>query len=51
MYFTLGISAATRQACAALIAAALGTDFRVMPIPGPPGVAWQASDECTAVLH
>jgi Asparagine synthase len=51
MYFTLGISAATRQACAALAAAALDTDSRVMPIAGPPAVAWQASDQCTAVLH
>jgi hypothetical protein len=51
MYFTLAISAATRQACAALVAAAQRTDPRVMPIAGPPVLAWQASDELTAVLH
>jgi hypothetical protein len=50
MYFTLGISAATRERCAALVGAATGTDPRVMPIPGPPTVAWQAPDERTAIL-
>jgi hypothetical protein len=51
MYFTLAISAATREACAALVMAAQGTDPRVMPIAGPPAVGWQASDGRTAVLH
>ena len=51
MYFTLGISAATRQACAALIGAATGTDPRVMPIPGPPVVAWQAPDGQAALVR
>jgi hypothetical protein len=51
MYFTLAISAATREACAALVTAAQGTDPRVMPIAGPPAVGWQASDGRTAVLH
>jgi len=50
MYFTLAISAADRQACAALIGAATGADPRVMPIPGPPKVVWQAPGERTAVL-
>jgi Asparagine synthase len=50
MYFTLAISAATRQACAALVSAAAGTDPRVMPIPGPPAVVWQAPDERAALL-
>jgi Asparagine synthase len=50
MYFTLAISAATRETCAALVGTATGTDPRVMPIPGPPAVAWQAPDERTAVL-
>jgi hypothetical protein len=50
MYFTLAISAATRQACAGLIAAAQGTDPRVLPIPGPAVVAWRAPDERAAVL-
>ena len=48
MYFTLAVSAATRQTCAALVSAATGTDPRVMPIPGPPKVAWQ--DDRTALL-
>ena len=51
MYFTLAISAATREAGAALVVAAQGTDPSVMPIPGPPAVGWQASDGRTAVLH
>ena len=51
MYFTLAVSAATRQACAGLIAAALGTDPRVLPIPGPAVVAWRAPDERAAVLR
>jgi len=50
MYFTLAISAATRETCAALVGAAAGTDPRVLPIPGPPEVAWQAPDERTALL-
>ena len=50
MYFTLGVSAATRQACAALIGAATDTDPRVMPIPGPPAVTWQAPDGRAAVI-
>ena len=50
MYFTLAISAATRERCAALVSAATGTDPRVMPIPGPPPVVWQAPDERTALL-
>jgi len=51
MYLTLAISAATRQTCAGLIAAALGTDPRVLPIPGPATVAWRAPDERAAVLR
>ena len=50
MFFTLAISAATRERCAALISAGMSTDPRVMPIPGPPDVAWRASDERSAVL-
>src|SRR5580704_1597881 len=48
MYFTLAISAATRERCTALAAAAASTDPRVMPIPGPPAVIWQ--DGPAAVL-
>jgi Asparagine synthase len=51
MYFTLAISAAARQACAELVGAALSTDPRVMPIPGPPKVVWQAPDGRSAVLR
>ena len=50
MYFTLAISADTRETCAALVGAATGTDPRVMPIPGPPAIRWQAPDERAAVL-
>jgi hypothetical protein len=49
MYFTLAISAAARETCAALADAAIGTDPRVMPIPGPPAIVWQ--DDRTAVLR
>jgi Asparagine synthase len=51
MYFTLAISAATRETCAELITAAQGTDPRVLPIPGPAVVAWRAPDERAAVLR
>ena len=51
MYFTLAVSAATSQGCAALVGAALGTDPRVMPIAGPPAVGWRASDGSAAVLY
>jgi Asparagine synthase len=51
MYFTLAVSAATRQACAALAGAAERTDPRVMPLPGPARVAWRAPGGCAAVLH
>ena len=51
MYFTLAISAATRQACAALTGAAERTDPRVMPIPGPARVTWRAPGGRAAVLH
>ena len=51
MYFTLAVSAATPQACAALVEAAERADPRVMPIPGPARVAWRAPGGCAAVLH
>ena len=50
MYFTLAISAATRERCAALVSAAESTDPRVMPIPGPAVVVWQRADERPLVL-
>ena len=48
MYFTLAVGAATRERCAALASAAASTDPRLMPIPGPPEIAWQ--DDRTAVV-
>ncbi len=51
MYFTLAVSAATPEACAALAGAAGRTDPRVMPIPGPARVAWHAPGGRAAVLH
>src|SRR5215472_9495191 len=51
MYFTLAVSASTQERCAALVGAATGTDPRVMPIPGPPAVAWQAPSGLLAVLR
>ena len=51
MYFTLAVSAATREECAALTGAAERTDPRVMPIPGPARVAWRAPGGRVAVLH
>jgi Asparagine synthase len=50
MYFTLAVSAGTRERCAALVSAAASTDPRVMPIPGPPVVVWRGPDERAAVL-
>jgi Asparagine synthase len=51
MYFTLAVSAATSEACAALAGAAERTDPRVMPIPGPVRVAWRAPDGRAVILH
>jgi hypothetical protein len=50
MYFTLAVSAGTRERCAALVSAAASTDPRVMPIPGPAVVVWRGPDERAAVL-
>ena len=51
MYFTLAISAATADSCAALTQRALATDVRVMPTPGPATVAWRSADGRAAILH
>ena len=51
MYFTLAVSAATSETCAALADAAVRTDPRIMPIPGPGRVAWRAPDGRAAILH
>ncbi len=50
MYFTLGISAATTVACADLTRAALGTDPRLLPIPGPAAVLWRSADGLAAMI-
>ena len=50
MYFTLAVSAGTRERCVALVSVAASTDPRVMPIPGPPAVVWKAADGCSAVV-
>jgi hypothetical protein len=51
MYFTLGVSARTPQACAALTERALAVDPSVMPMPGPAAVAWRSADGRAALLH
>jgi hypothetical protein len=51
VYFTLAISAASPQQCATLADRALGTDPRVMPVPGPATVAWRSQDGRSALLH
>ena len=51
MFFTLAISAATPDSCAALIRAACQADPRIMPVPGPAQVTWRAPGERGAVLH
>ena len=51
MYFTLALSAATREQCTALVDRAQATEPRVMPIPGPATLAWRSADGLTALLH
>ena len=51
MFFTLAISAATPDRCAALIRAACQADPRIMPVPGPAQVTWRAPGGRGAVLH
>ncbi len=51
MYFTLGVSAATPEGCAALTERALAVGPSVMPIPGPAEVAWRSPDGRAALLH
>jgi hypothetical protein len=50
MYFTLAVSAESAAACDTLVSAALATDPALMPVPGPPGVAWRAEDGQTALV-
>ena len=51
MYFTLAVSAATAESCAALTGRALAVDPSVMPVPGPAEVAWRSPDGRAAVLR
>jgi asparagine synthetase B (glutamine-hydrolysing) len=51
MYFTLAVSAASQERCAALTDRARITDPAVLPVPGPPEVAWQSPDGRAALLR
>jgi hypothetical protein len=51
VYFTLAVSAATAESCAALTGRALAVDPSVMPVPGPAEVAWRSPDGRAAVLR
>ena len=51
MYFTLAVSAASQERCAALTGRARNADPAVLPLPGPPEVAWQSPDGRAALLR
>ena len=51
MYFTLGVSAASQERCAALTGRARIADPALLPVPGPPEVAWQSPDGRAALLR
>src|SRR5580704_76414 len=51
MFFTLGVSAATPEGCAALTGRALAVDPSVMPVPGPARIAWRSPDGRAALLR
>jgi hypothetical protein len=51
VFFTLAVSAATAEGCAALTGRALDVDPSVMPVPGPATVAWRSGDGRAALLH
>jgi asparagine synthase (glutamine-hydrolysing) len=51
MYFTLAVSAATPSRCEALTDRARIADPAVMPVPGPPTVAWRSPDGRAALLR
>jgi hypothetical protein len=51
VFFTLAVSAATAEGCTALTGRALDVDPAVMPVPGPPSVAWRSADGRAALLH
>jgi Asparagine synthase len=51
MYFTLAVSAASQERCAELTGRARIADPAVLPVPGPPEVAWQSPDGRAALLR
>jgi Asparagine synthase len=51
VFFTLAVSAATAEGCAALTERALAVDLSEMPAPGPASVAWRSADARAALLH
>ena len=51
MFFTLAVSAATPEGCAALTERALAVDRSVMPIPGPAAVGWRSPDGRACLLR
>jgi Asparagine synthase len=51
VFFTLSVSAATPEGCAALTERALAVDPAVMPVPGPAEVAWRSADGRATLLH
>ena len=51
MFFTLGVSAVSRERCAELTDRALAADPSVMPVPGPAEVAWRSPDGRAALLR
>lgn len=51
MFFTLAVSAATAEACAALTGRATSTDPALMPVPGPATVAWRSDDGRAAIVR
>jgi len=51
MYFTLAVSAASQERCAALTGRARIADPAVLPVPGPAEVAWRSPDGRAALLR
>ena len=51
MFFTLAVSAVTAEACTTLTDRARVADPRIMPLPGPAAVVWQAADGRAAMLR
>jgi hypothetical protein len=51
VFFTLAISAATPERCAALTARAVAADPALLPVPGPAVTVWRSPDGRAAVLR